>query len=143
MDMGGTTGFSSMMKLANALKTYNAPQFGPPVGAAYSNPAMVQNNQIGMGAGLPLAPLASNQIGSSAMKPSMPGSPYNVYSSPMGTPVNLGNTVNSGAARVAVPVSPSGGPVVNPYSSLSRGMRGHGVLGDLVKLDMMEAADII
>jgi len=148
MDMGGTTGISSMMKLARAMRSYQAPQFGP---QAFPNPASAAaaTNHIGsqfpLAAPFPNSQLVSNQVGSSLMKPAGPA--YNAYSSPMGNAPAAAsaanNVINSPAARVAVAASPSGAPIVNPYGSMSGRMGARSLVGDMLKLNLMEAADFI
>jgi len=147
MDMGGTTGISSMMKLARAMKSYQAPQFGP---QTFPNPASAAAATNHIGSQFPLAApfpntqlVSSNQVGSSLMKPAA-GPAYNAYSSPMGNaPAAANNVINSPAARVAVAASPSGAPIVNPYGSMSGRMGARSLVGDMLKLNLMEAADFI
>merc|ERR1711971_52901 len=152
MDMGGTTGISSMMKLARAMRSYQAPQFGP---QTFPNPASAAaaTNHIGsqfpLAAPFPNSQLVSNQVGSSLMKPAGPAyNAYNAYSSPMGNAPAAAasaanNVINSPAARVAVAASPSGAPIVNPYGSMAGRMGARSLVGDMLKLNFMEAADFI
>merc|ERR1711971_1108546 len=149
MDMGGTTGISSMMKLARAMRSYQAPQFGPQTFPSPASAAAATNHigsQFPLAAPFPNSQLVSNQVGSSLMKPAGPA--YNAYSSPMGNAPAAAasaanNVINSPAARVAVAASPSGAPIVNPYGSMAGRMGARSLVGDMLKLNFMEAADFI